>query len=333
VRYSLPVNQTHIRPLDIKRDLRPTADLIEACFSSTLDPDGRDYLRHIRRAAADSGLIHWISGRGERASSPLFGYVWEQDQRLVGNLSLIPIYKGGRWMYMIANVAVHPDYRRRGIARELTLKALAHIREHNVSSAWLQVRDDNLAAYSLYASIGFIEQSRRSTWLALPAASTPSAVKAATATPPQAPPDVAITSRRGEDWPLQQRWLNETYPLEAIWNMSYEPQRFKPGWLRQLGLWLNGDVQSHWAARRGEETIGFTSWEPVRGYSDLLWVASSPEHEDLTIRSLLPRALYALQPLHRPLSVNYPFPRGAQAFQDCGFTLQNTLVWMEFRCK
>ena len=189
--YTLPVKTSHIRPLDIHRDLLPVADLIELCFSSTLDPDGREYLRHIRKAAADPAYLRWIPGAYERVSTPLYGYVWEQDHRIVGNLSLIPILKGGRWLYLIANVAVHPDYRRRGIARDLTMRALEHVHEHHVSSAWLQVRDDNTSAYNLYCSVGFIERSRRTTWISKMSATPSSAA------------GVRITSRRPEDWILQ----------------------------------------------------------------------------------------------------------------------------------
>jgi hypothetical protein len=35
----------------------------------------------------------------------------------------------------------------------------------------------------------------------------------------------------------------------------------------------------------------------------------------------------------RPLLVNYPAYRAAQAFQESGFELQNTLIWMEKRFK
>ena len=63
--------------------------------------------------------------------------------RIVGNLSLIPFVRRGHVVYLIANVAVHPDYRRRGIARQLTQTALDYLRQRGVSSAWLQVRDDN----------------------------------------------------------------------------------------------------------------------------------------------------------------------------------------------
>ena len=119
--------QLGIRPLNTRKDLLPVADLIEVCFGSQLDPDGISYLKQIRRAAKDPGQIRWTHAAGEYVSYPLNGYIFEIDGVIVGNLSLIPFYWKRQWIYLIANVAVHPDFRRRGIARELTQKALDHL--------------------------------------------------------------------------------------------------------------------------------------------------------------------------------------------------------------
>lgn len=40
----------HIRPLNVLRDLSAVADLIELCFSPTMDRDGQCYLSAMRRA-------------------------------------------------------------------------------------------------------------------------------------------------------------------------------------------------------------------------------------------------------------------------------------------
>jgi ribosomal-protein-alanine N-acetyltransferase len=55
----------------------------------------------------------------------------------------------------INNLAVHPRYRRRGIARALLEAALALGRGHKATRAVLEVRASNLAALSLYQRYGF----------------------------------------------------------------------------------------------------------------------------------------------------------------------------------
>lgn len=321
IRVEVPVKTTHIRLLDVHRDLSPVADLIEICFASTLDADGREYLRQIRRAAADPAYLRWVAGAFERVSMPLFGYIWEQDRRVIGNLSLIPIYKNRQWVYLIANVAVHPDYRRQGIARELTLRALDHIRERRVRSAWLQVRDDNASAYHLYRASGFVERSRRTTWVNK--FNPPVSLNG----------EIEVTGRRAGDWEKQRAWLEEIYPLDVTWNLSYELGRFHPGILRQTWQWLNGETQEHWAARSAasRQPLGFASWEPQRTNNDQIWLCAPPETEDAAARALLPHVRQYLAARRRPINVNFPFQRAVKAFSDMGFSALNTLIWMENR--
>jgi N-acetylglutamate synthase-like GNAT family acetyltransferase len=95
---------------------------------------------------------------------PCLVMFWVEEEKVAGNLTLIPFRVRREWYYFIANVATHPDYRRRGIARKLTECALQHAQNHGASAAWLQVRDDNEAAYQLYLSFNMVERARRSSW-------------------------------------------------------------------------------------------------------------------------------------------------------------------------
>ena len=112
-------SQGHLRRLDMRRDLVKVADLVELCFYDTLDPEGRQYLNEMRRAAQNTSLLGWASGLIDEAPMPPSGYVWEEDGRLVGNLSLIPITWQGKKGYMIANVATHPDFRGRHLIQAI----------------------------------------------------------------------------------------------------------------------------------------------------------------------------------------------------------------------
>lgn len=85
----------HLRPLDVTHDLMDVASLIEYCFASTMDPDGQEYLRQMRRMARDANFLRWASGLAERAGTPMSGFVWEDQGRVVGNLSLIPLTRQG----------------------------------------------------------------------------------------------------------------------------------------------------------------------------------------------------------------------------------------------
>lgn len=54
------------------------------------------------------------------------------------------------------DVAVHPDYRRHGIGRALVLALCEALKKQMLAtSLTLEVRDSNLPAIALYASLGF----------------------------------------------------------------------------------------------------------------------------------------------------------------------------------
>ncbi len=59
----------------------------------------------------------------------------------------------------IANVAVHPSHRRRGIARELVAAAIEQ--GSSLSRLTLEVRESNTAAIALYRSLGFVKDGVR----------------------------------------------------------------------------------------------------------------------------------------------------------------------------
>ena len=61
----------------------------------------------------------------------------------------------------ILNLAVHPSYRRHGIARRLVLAALRAAHAKGARETYLEVRASNTAAQRLYASLGFTGLSLR----------------------------------------------------------------------------------------------------------------------------------------------------------------------------
>src|SRR3972149_544443 len=103
----------HLRPLNMLRDLPAVADLIELCFSNTMDSEGQRYVQDMRRAGSDAGFLRWAARMTETTSLPLTGYVWEQDGKIIANTSLVPFRNKKQRMYLIASATVHPEYRRR----------------------------------------------------------------------------------------------------------------------------------------------------------------------------------------------------------------------------
>ena len=59
------------------------------------------------------------------------------------------------------NIAVSPDHRRQGIARELVLELIRQLKKADVHCLTLEVRASNEPAIALYDSLGFIQVGRR----------------------------------------------------------------------------------------------------------------------------------------------------------------------------
>ncbi len=217
----------HLRPLDVRRDLGGVADLVEQCFADTLDSDGQRYIQQMRSLSHNPGTLNWISSLSERSPLPLSGFVWEEDKRIVGNLTLIPYNLHQAPTMLIANVAVHPDYRRRGIAYRLTAKAIDHARQRGIRTTWLHVREENEPAIKLYRSLGFQERARRTTWICDSKATPLQDENGRRAVTPAQP--VHIGERRTQDWHAQESWLRRLYPAEVTWHLSLKPAWLRPG--------------------------------------------------------------------------------------------------------
>lgn len=61
----------------------------------------------------------------------------------------------------IANVAVHPDARRQGVAQALVSELIRHAQAQSCDFITLEVRPSNTPAIALYKKLGFAEAGRR----------------------------------------------------------------------------------------------------------------------------------------------------------------------------
>ncbi len=321
---SVTHSSDHLRPFDLGRDLNAVANLVEQCFAETLDPDGRRYIQHMRSAARNTRYLRWATVMAGSISMPLTGFVWEDNGYLAGNLSLIPFLRQGQRIYLIANVAVDPNYRRRGIARSLTLTALDNLRQRGAKAVWLQVRQENAIALNLYRSLGFQEQIQRTTWESQERTSGYHLDE-----PEWLPTGVRITSREARFWPKQLAWLQSLYPPEVTWYLPFNLYNLRPGIWGGLMRLFSGAPIRQWAALSGNQLLGILAYHPVPYYADHLWLAAPPEYEDIAVRALLHHARQHYN--RRPLSMDFPAGHSLQAFQEAGFRIHQTLVWMEIK--
>ena len=313
----------HIRKMSVHTDLRQVADLIELCFGYQMDHDGKQYLKYLRNVAAGRRQVRWVDGANERISVPLFGYVWIEDGKLVGNVSISPFAWQKNWYYLIANVAVHPDYRRRGIAKLLTEQAVYHAQFQGVDHLWLQVKEFNQTAIRLYQNLGFEQRAVRTQWRLMDYVQIGEQSEKRSS--------MHVIPRPRKDWERHQEWFEKNYPLDVQWYFGVDTQDLAPGLLKSVERYLlNDQAMHHYSAYNNNQLAGIMTYQPTQNNPHSLYLSIPvSETENEILESLLGFA-NRLFGISNTLRVNYPAGRGLEAFQACNFLPQNTLIWMEY---
>ncbi|MBV6434781.1 MAG: Mycothiol acetyltransferase [Anaerolineae bacterium] len=200
-----------------------------------MDSSGRSALREMRTMARLSLGILPLALLNDLTVGISLGFVWEEDGRLVGNVSVypakLPRSVGSSWI--IANVGVHPLYQRRGIARKLMLRAMQMIRDKEGAQALLQVDDYNTAAIDLYKGLGFVSERTFSTYRRSPSLRFP--VSPLTGRP-------YIRRRRRSEWRQEMQLAMELRPGERGgigWLRPVVPELFRPDMRRSLRDFVN----------------------------------------------------------------------------------------------
>ncbi len=140
-----------LRPFSPSRDLSRVALLLEQAFREDLGV--MHYWSRIP-ILREVGAQLWAASFAPVSPDLLLGYVWEEDGRIIGNVTLTPD-ESRRRHWLISNVAVDENYRRRGIARQMMLAAIQEARDRGALWLILNVRPYNIGAIRLYEELGF----------------------------------------------------------------------------------------------------------------------------------------------------------------------------------
>lgn len=224
-----------LRPVNLRTDLAPLADLIELVFADSMDSSGRAALREMRYLSRMGVGLNVISHVNELANGVGMGYVWVANGQIVGNVSIYagswPQDLGSAWI--IANVGVHPDYQKRGIARQLMQTSLEAIRQRGGTLAVLQVDEDNHPARHLYRTLGFREERTWTTWRRSSSIRTPTAHYSE---------NVYIRRRRLGEWKTEMALANRLRPQHQGgmgWMRPLHPSLFRRSFWQTMGDWLS----------------------------------------------------------------------------------------------
>ncbi len=293
-----------LRPINPRRDIAQVAELIEQAFAGNLDATGRRMVREMR-ALGRFGWLGWLLGLLllPPAARP-HGYVWEQDGRVIGNASLLPV-RGHSRRWVMANVAVHPDHRRRGIGRSLVQACEQLAAQSGAERVVLQVERHNQAAQKLYAGLEFERLRTRSSWRHL---GDPSI--AGPAHPGR------IRRSEGDDWERHLALAERTAPEGLIWPYPLDERFFRS----QRGV-------RHWLYWEGERLIGALSVR--QGPAVRLVMVADPEYEGQIEGELIGHGL-GQHPIHQgALLLDYPVDVASESLRAMGFRELRALTWMK----
>jgi GNAT superfamily N-acetyltransferase len=268
----------------LSKDVRPVLSLLNMSFGPLRDSQGRVITDRfsLSQSASFVGRLSMMS----RGFIP--GFVWEESGRIVGNVTLLesPIY--GR--YLVANVAVHPDFRRRGIARALMQEALAHIEHWDGRQVYLQVESDNEAAIALYDSLAFEERGEVRRWQA--------SVASLRLPTPEAAAGPRARSLRGKEWREARSLDRDGFASDLNWPAPPAPDYYKTGLIKKAGDLLNGRRQETWVIDDKSDPrhplIGLADIASEWGRPHQLRLCIAPEWRDRLNGSLLYTAVYRL---------------------------------------
>lgn len=123
----------------VAADAAPLATIERRCFS---DPWSENSFREALESPWTFGLVAQ-DGKG------IAGYLIGREVAGTGE---------------VLNLAVSPDFRRRGVARALLRAGLTFLRRRRVEEVYLEVRESNRSAQALYLSSGFRPVGQRAAY-------------------------------------------------------------------------------------------------------------------------------------------------------------------------
>lgn len=307
-----------LRPVDPRRDLRQIASLMDVCFSDSLDQNGGGAGREME-ALSRSGALFWFLG----SMSPNWqlGFVWFENGKLVGNVST-QMAEHDKATWLIANVAVHPDYRRRGLATALTAAATDLAQQNHARRILLQVHQHNTGAYTLYRDLGFEVITTRSTWERVSALEPP----------PLTLPDLDIRPARRAEWESDFSFVARHRAAGFSWLHPLRQADWRPSFWRTLSNFLNAARDEHWLAiNTAGQLVGAFYLSAGFSTTDDLNILVRPEWQGRLERPLLAAALRRLGRRPWSVRVDHPTPDDPteSALKEFGFRKIQTLVWME----
>lgn len=307
------IARTHegVRRINARKDLRGIADVLETCFSADFGAQDFSQINEMRWLGS-TGIFLWLFSALQFLKTYENGFIYQHNGKVVGHLTLQETQHKRHWL--ISNVAVAPEFRRKGVGRALMRTAVETARQQNAQNISLQVASDNFGAIELYQQIGFQQLDDQTLWKRNYSC-LPAPIYLADLRPYQA-----------QDYTATLRLLSSIRPNGTSWLETLAEWESPQNPLEKLNSWLV-DEQKSWVVARQGEILAWLRLHP-QGYGGIsLELAIDPSHEAELLPRLLAHSLRRL-PQNGTILVEYPRSFGTNAFLHYDFFPYRELSWM-----
>ncbi len=318
-------SQNGPRPINLTKDTRQVFDLLHVSFGPLQRPT-QSWLMSNRYSL--SHTANWSSRLSQLAHGFVPGFVWEEDGQIVGNATLLQSEIPGR--YLVANVAVHPDYRRRGIARGLMDEIIPYVAKLKGRRIMLQVDSINESAVLLYRSLNFDILGTINRWNASPERLRPLSDPSHTG--------IRVQALLRREWQAAFELDLRSVNPDLTWPIPPAPDQYKFNIWRRLGDLLNARHFEGWVCRRrnpasGGRTIlaGLATVTSDWGRPTWLRLRVDPDFRGQLEGALISKSLERLRRQRRAI-IRVSHPAGDQLTNDllseANFRLERSLSVM-----
>lgn len=328
-RYRTNKDYFGLRPMDPMRDLQGVADLIEEAFADDLDRSGQNALQELRWLSRLKPILWWMVYANPDHTDFLSGFVWEEEGKIVGNITINRTSAGSR-RWLISNLAVSKEYRGRSIARGLMDASLELVKDYNGSSISLQVRADNEPAKHLYQSLHFKYISGTTH---LSTKRVPKIEKS------PLPKGVVLRPRNIANQDAREAYnlASAATPISVQKEWPLHQRHFRLGYEEHINnffcQFIGRGPSAHWAVEDGQRFVGMIDIQPgTWRQTHQLKLIIHPDWRGYLEKPLIDRALsYLYRWRNRGIAIKQPayHTEAIEAYKKFGFKESQTLTWMK----
>ncbi len=254
------------------------------------------------------------------------GLVWEDNGRLVGNLTIIRYPESRR--FLVVNVAVHPKWRRRGIAQKLMLAAMDLAKAEGQTAVLLQVDKSNDGAQALYQRMDFKTIGHMASWHVEGAALRRSPLALQDKSPDY------VRRLHSHEWQKAFAVDRAHLPAEMDWPEPVPDDLYKTGLGQRFFAFINGRSYENWAvAAKSGELVGVASIWGEWGHPYRARIRVLPTWTGKAERPLLLKTIERLRQLtSNRIYLDHPDDNPAmnELLRSARFRPRRTLTHMKF---